>query len=102
MFVGKGPVSLASLHFASLTRYCLSSGLSPLQEEMDAAKLPWAWRDYCAHLLIPLNKCRRMHAYMPWECHHEKHVYEKCQYKVGAAASYEAQYCAGCRDNNKP
>jgi hypothetical protein len=53
-----------------------------LQEEMDAARIPWAWRDYCAHLLIPLNKCRRQNAYVPWACHHEKHVYEKCQYKV--------------------
>lgn len=51
------------------------------KEEMDAARLPWAFRDYCAHLLIPLNSCRRQHAYMPWSCHHEKHVYEKCQYK---------------------
>lgn len=50
---------------------------------MDAARIPWAWRDYCAHLLIPLNKCRRLNAYLPWACHHEKHVYEKCQYKVG-------------------
>lgn len=50
-------------------------------EEMDAARIPWAWRDYCAHLLIPLNKCRRQNAYVPWACHHEKHVYEKCQYK---------------------
>lgn len=58
-----------------------------LQEEMDAAKVPWAWRDYCAHLLIPLNKCRRQHAYMPWACHHEKHVYEKCEYKVSACSS---------------
>lgn len=49
---------------------------------MDAARIPWAWRDYCAHLLIPLNKCRRQEAYLPWACHHEKHVYEKCQYKV--------------------
>lgn len=49
---------------------------------MDAARIPWAWRDYCAHLLIPLNKCRRLNAYLPWACHHEKHVYEKCQYKV--------------------
>jgi hypothetical protein len=58
-----------------------------LQEEMDAARIPWAWRDYCAHLLIPLNKCRRQNAYMPWACGHEKHVYEKCEYKVRAAVT---------------
>jgi hypothetical protein len=30
------------------------------QEELDAARVPYAWRDYCAHLLIPLNDCRRV------------------------------------------
>lgn len=51
------------------------------QEEMDSAKLPLHWRDFCSHLLIPLNKCRRDNFYMPWACHHERHAYEKCQYK---------------------
>ncbi len=48
---------------------------------MDAARLPWAYRDYCAHLLIPLNECRSGSWYAPWKCKHERHVYEKCQYK---------------------
>lgn len=48
---------------------------------MDAARLPQEWRDYCAHLLVPLNECRREHAFMPWACSHERHVYEKCEYK---------------------
>lgn len=26
--------------------------------EMKAARIPLDWRDHCAHLLIPLNKCR--------------------------------------------
>mmetsp|Transcript_3655 Transcript_3655/g.11300 ORF Transcript_3655/g.11300 Transcript_3655/m.11300 type:complete len:81 (+) Transcript_3655:77-319(+) len=50
------------------------------QEEMMAAKVPLAYRDTCAHLLIPLNKCRRKTFYMPWECGHERHAYEKCEY----------------------
>lgn len=50
------------------------------EEEMVAAKLAHAFRDSCAHLLIPLNKCRRATSYMPWECSHERHIYEKCQY----------------------
>ena len=49
-------------------------------EEMRAAKLPIAFRDYCAHLLIPLNKCRQDTMYMPFKCSHERHEYEKCQY----------------------
>lgn len=50
------------------------------QEEMNAARLDLAYRDHCAHLLIPLNKCRRRTFYMPWKCEHERHTYEKCQY----------------------
>lgn len=50
------------------------------EEEMVEAKLAHAYRDSCAHLLIPLNKCRRATSYMPWECSHERHIYEKCQY----------------------
>lgn len=36
--------------------------------EMSAAKLPLAYRDQCAHLLIPLNKCRYDNYYLPWRC----------------------------------
>ena len=27
-------------------------------EEMKAARVPLNFRDYCAHILIPLNECR--------------------------------------------
>ncbi|KAL1919433.1 uncharacterized protein VTP21DRAFT_2126 [Calcarisporiella thermophila] len=50
------------------------------QKEMADARLPLAYRDYCAHLLIPLNKCRTETLYMPWKCVDERHAYEKCQY----------------------
>lgn len=35
---------------------------------MSDAKLPLAYRDSCAHLLIPLNKCRVKEWYLPWKC----------------------------------
>ena len=38
-------------------------------------------RDYCAHLLIPLNECRHKNYYLPWKCEHERHDYETCEYK---------------------
>lgn len=38
------------------------------REEMRDARLPIAYRDSCAHLLIPLNKCRRDTWYAPWKC----------------------------------
>ena len=75
---------------------------------MSDARLPLAYRDSCAHLLIPLNRCRREEYYLPWKCEvckwqqlgcirrekpdaltdlnfcdlyqTERHTYEKCQY----------------------
>jgi hypothetical protein len=63
---------------------------------MSDARLPMAYRDRCAHLLIPLNECRRETWFAPWKCkvetasarpkwfsdvsQDERHSYEKCQY----------------------
>lgn len=52
----------------------------PLQEELQNAKIPLGYRDFCAHLLVPLNACRRKESYLPWKCEHERHAYEKCEY----------------------
>ncbi|KAI1490246.1 NADH-ubiquinone oxidoreductase B18 subunit-domain-containing protein [Biscogniauxia mediterranea] len=51
------------------------------REEMREAKLPLAYRDSCANLLIPLNRCRTETYYLPWKCEDERHSYEKCQYE---------------------
>jgi NADH dehydrogenase (ubiquinone) 1 beta subcomplex subunit 7 len=51
------------------------------QAQLQAAKIDLAYRDFCAHLLIPLNECRRANFYLPWTCKHEKHAYEGCEYK---------------------
>ena len=50
------------------------------EQQMKDARIDPAWRDYCAHLLIPLNKCRHNTFYLPWKCGHERHEYERCQY----------------------
>lgn len=50
------------------------------EEEMKAAKVPLPFRDRCAGLLIPLNKCRRETAYLPWKCGQLRHDYEECEY----------------------
>ena len=42
--------------------------LPVVQVEMNNAKLDIGYRDFCAHLLIPLNECRRAAFYMPWSC----------------------------------
>ncbi|KAL1649220.1 hypothetical protein SLS58_001795 [Diplodia intermedia] len=59
----------------------LGGSNSASREEMTAARLPLAYRDSCAHLLIPLNRCRHEEYYLPWKCEDERHSYEKCQYE---------------------
>jgi len=44
---------------------------------MRDAKLPLAYRDSCANLLIPLNRCRFETYYMPWKCEVRLTVYSK-------------------------
>lgn len=57
-------------------------------EEMRENNIPVQYRDYCAHMLIKLNQCRRNNYYLPWKCEHERHHYEVCQYK-----EYDIIYC---------
>jgi len=58
----------------------MASELTASQTELKAHKVPLPWRDQCSALLLPLNVCRKQTYYMPWECDHERHTYEKCQY----------------------
>ena len=51
------------------------------EQEMKDARLPVSWRDYCAHILIKLNKCRKENSYMVNKCVELRHAYEKCQYE---------------------
>jgi hypothetical protein len=51
------------------------------EAEMMKNQLPLGYRDYCAHALIPLNRCRVANLYLPWTCQNQKHAYEKCQYE---------------------
>ena len=48
---------------------------------MHAARVDMVYRDFCAHLLMPLNECRRKSFYLPWKCGTERHAYELCQYQ---------------------
>ncbi|KAF7360795.1 NADH dehydrogenase [ubiquinone] 1 beta subcomplex subunit 7 [Mycena venus] len=58
----------------------MTSSTTASQSELKAHRVPVQWRDGCSALIIPLNVCRRKSLYMPWECDHERHAYEKCQY----------------------
>ena len=58
-------------------------------EELVEMEVPLVWRDYCAHILVPLNKCRRQNFYLPWKCGELRHAYEICQHEecvIGRAA----------------
>lgn len=46
----------------------LIPGSGATREEMSEARIPLAYRDGCAGLLIPLNRCRQEEFYLPWKC----------------------------------
>uniref|UniRef100_A0A6T9HKM8 NADH dehydrogenase [ubiquinone] 1 beta subcomplex subunit 7 n=1 Tax=Haptolina ericina TaxID=156174 RepID=A0A6T9HKM8_9EUKA len=50
------------------------------REQMRDARVPLHFRDYCAHILIPLNECRHKTWFAPYKCTDLRHAYEKCQY----------------------
>ncbi|KAK0494625.1 B18 subunit of NADH:ubiquinone oxidoreductase [Armillaria luteobubalina] len=58
----------------------MPSSTTASQSELKANGVPLHWRDSCSALLIPLNVCRTKNNFLPWECEHEKHAYEKCSY----------------------
>ncbi|XP_072513311.1 NADH dehydrogenase [ubiquinone] 1 beta subcomplex subunit 7 [Salminus brasiliensis] len=51
------------------------------QEQMDMALLPLDQRDYCAHYLIKLMKCKRDHYPNFMACGHERHEWDYCEHK---------------------
>ena len=59
----------------------MSVEMKVTQEEMAEAKVPLNLRDYCAHLFIPLMKCRKENYYLPWRCTQEKHAWDECEFQ---------------------
>ena len=64
----------------ALLLFSVLAEMKVTHEEMKAARVPLLFRDYCAHILIPLNECRTKSWFMPWACTDLRHSYEKCQY----------------------
>eukprot|EP00467_Chlorarachnion_reptans_P010525 CAMPEP_0114499920 /NCGR_PEP_ID=MMETSP0109-20121206/7678_1 /TAXON_ID=29199 /ORGANISM="Chlorarachnion reptans, Strain CCCM449" /LENGTH=75 /DNA_ID=CAMNT_0001677527 /DNA_START=46 /DNA_END=273 /DNA_ORIENTATION=+ len=50
-------------------------------KELEDNLIEFKFRDECAHILIPLNKCRRRTGYAMWKCTDLRHAYEACQYE---------------------
>ncbi|XP_053571486.1 NADH dehydrogenase [ubiquinone] 1 beta subcomplex subunit 7 isoform X2 [Bombina bombina] len=51
------------------------------QEQMNLAQLPLEQRDYCAHHLIKLMKCKRDMWPNFLACKHERHEWDLCQHQ---------------------
>ncbi|XP_014250701.1 NADH dehydrogenase [ubiquinone] 1 beta subcomplex subunit 7 [Cimex lectularius] len=51
------------------------------QDELYSAKVPLDKRDYCSHLLLDYQKCRRANFPFILSCHHDKHMYLQCEYE---------------------
>uniref|UniRef100_A0A8C5NUG6 NADH dehydrogenase [ubiquinone] 1 beta subcomplex subunit 7 n=1 Tax=Jaculus jaculus TaxID=51337 RepID=A0A8C5NUG6_JACJA len=50
------------------------------QQEMSDAQLPLEQRDYCAHYLLRLLKCKRDHFPNFLACSHERHDWDYCEH----------------------
>lgn len=51
------------------------------EAEMESAKIDQEDRDYCAHLLIKYKACRSEVWPFVYQCHHERHEYQQCEYE---------------------
>ncbi|XP_023677730.1 NADH dehydrogenase [ubiquinone] 1 beta subcomplex subunit 7 [Paramormyrops kingsleyae] len=51
------------------------------QEQMNLAQLPTVQRDYCAHHLIKLMKCKRDNWPNFLACQHERHDWDYCEHQ---------------------
>lgn len=94
------------MYFLGLCLLFILLEMVATKEDMEAYRIPVHARDYCAHILIPLNvyvvvvcfycllcvypvllfylrqlRCRKKNLYMPWACEHEKHNLEVCMYE---------------------
>ncbi|KAI1884325.1 hypothetical protein AGOR_G00225260 [Albula goreensis] len=50
------------------------------QDQMELARLPVVQRDYCAHHLLKLMKCKRDNWPNFLACKHERHDWDYCQH----------------------
>uniref|UniRef100_A0A3P8R3P3 NADH dehydrogenase [ubiquinone] 1 beta subcomplex subunit 7 n=1 Tax=Astatotilapia calliptera TaxID=8154 RepID=A0A3P8R3P3_ASTCA len=51
------------------------------QEQMNLAQLPVEQRDYCAHYLLKLMKCKRDNWPNFLACKHERHDWDYCEHQ---------------------
>ncbi|NXP74726.1 NDUB7 dehydrogenase, partial [Ramphastos sulfuratus] len=49
-------------------------------EQLAEARVPLEQRDFCAHHLLRLLRCRRDAFPLPWLCHELRHHWDSCQH----------------------
>merc|ERR1711865_85375 len=67
-------------HLPSMPGEFHAAHTTATQDELVAHRIPVHARDNCAHVLIPLNECRRANFYATSACGDLRHAYEFCQY----------------------
>lgn len=61
--------------------FVVSLEMVATQEQMNLAMLPLGQRDYCAHHLIKLMKCKRDNWPNFLACKHERHDWDYCEHQ---------------------
>lgn len=49
-------------------------------QQLSEGRVPLAQRDFCAHHLLRLMRCRRDAFPSLWQCHHLRHRWDRCQH----------------------
>uniref|UniRef100_A0A3B5M5A4 NADH dehydrogenase [ubiquinone] 1 beta subcomplex subunit 7 n=1 Tax=Xiphophorus couchianus TaxID=32473 RepID=A0A3B5M5A4_9TELE len=60
---------------------CSFSEMIATQDQMNLAQLPLGQRDYCAHHLMKLMKCKRDNWPNFLACKHERHDWDYCEHQ---------------------
>lgn len=58
---------------------------------MRDANLPIQYRDSCANLLIPLNRCRYEEYYLPWKCEVSSSFLQLGRFGAGDGMGWEGE-----------
>ena len=77
--LGKCQVLIRFLQSLTCNVFLLFAEKKWTDEEMEAIRAPPNKRDYCAHLMIPMAKCRKENFPFIYKCKPEVHDYHHCQ-----------------------
>lgn len=73
--------SVVKYYGVTLLYLCLFLEMIATQEQMNLAQVPLEQRDYCAHYLLKLMKCKRDNWPNFLGCKHERHDWDYCEHQ---------------------